>query len=652
MKELGPWPRDPRDAVDVVSRYLRYRANLRALGRGDELHVACILRGADQILPSSRQGGFEVASLASLVRDWASEPPFADLAFASFLIADNLNDLQPQVANNPRVARVRVPLPDAAVLQAALAQLRVDHPAAFDPQSSDAAAAESLGGVSIAALQSLVRTRAHERKVLGAADWVRTKKALVERDAGDLIEFIESKKTLEHYHGQDALKAWLRQDIALWQAGGPARAADGLPLLRPGRHRQDLPGRVPGRRGAVPVVKLKNFRDRWVGSSEGNLEKIFRLIRALGRCIVFIDEADQTLGKRDSGSGDSGLVRPPVLDDRAGDERLRQPRPHAVDPRLLAPGPDRGRSQAPRPRRREDSAAADHHAGGERRIAARAAQALRHRARRRRDGRHAAAAAADPGRRRGTGGQGVPALAHRTDDAASTHSRHASTATRPRCRATCSSSRCGSRSARPPTSRSCRRACATTPARPWRREASARTCAAAFNGAALRHADPAQLVLLAAFGLLGAFVSPGLLAARRGRRSGVPARPEPQPALPQRGRCRRAPRRSGGPALSRAAAAARAARSQAPGADRGPRARDHGHAGPVAADGDPRRQPRADGVAAPAPAGRAPGHRPRDRDRAARGGGPRPTRSARSSAGWRARSSAPSCAAASSSSTT
>jgi SpoVK/Ycf46/Vps4 family AAA+-type ATPase len=55
------------------------------------------------------------------------------------------------------------------------------------------------------------------------------------------------------------------------------------------------------------VVKLKNFRDRWVGSSEGNLEKIFRLIRALGRCIVFIDEADQTLGKRDSGSGDSGL---------------------------------------------------------------------------------------------------------------------------------------------------------------------------------------------------------------------------------------------------------------------------------------------------------------------------------------------------------
>jgi len=57
----------------------------------------------------------------------------------------------------------------------------------------------------------------------------------------------------------------------------------------------------------VPVVKLKNFRDKWVGSTEGNLEKIFRLLQALGRCYVFIDEADQAIGRRDSGGSDSGI---------------------------------------------------------------------------------------------------------------------------------------------------------------------------------------------------------------------------------------------------------------------------------------------------------------------------------------------------------
>ena len=52
---------------------------------------------------------------------------------------------------------------------------------------------------------------------------------------------------------------------------------------------------------------MKNFRDKWVGSSEGNLERIFRLLQALGRCYVFVDEADQILGRRDSGNNDSGL---------------------------------------------------------------------------------------------------------------------------------------------------------------------------------------------------------------------------------------------------------------------------------------------------------------------------------------------------------
>jgi hypothetical protein len=306
-KEIGRLPRDPRGAVELVGRYLRYSANLRALGRGQDEHVACILRGVDQILPGGRAGDFEIASLASLIRDWATEPPFTELAFASFLIADNLNDLHPQVAFSPRVARILVPLPDVPELARALAQMRVDHPAAFDPASGDEAAADALHGVSISALLSLVRTRAHRGQQIGPADWVAAKKQLVEADASELVEFIDSKRNLDDYHAQDALKAWLRQDIALWRASDLRALPMGYIFCGPvGTGKTYLVECLSGEAG-IPVIKLKNFRDRWVGSSEGNLEKIFRLIRALGRCMVFIDEADQTLGRRDSGSGDSGL---------------------------------------------------------------------------------------------------------------------------------------------------------------------------------------------------------------------------------------------------------------------------------------------------------------------------------------------------------
>ena len=57
----------------------------------------------------------------------------------------------------------------------------------------------------------------------------------------------------------------------------------------------------------MPVVRWKNIRDRWSGSAEANLERIFTLGRALGRVIFFVDEADQMLGKRSSGDSDAGL---------------------------------------------------------------------------------------------------------------------------------------------------------------------------------------------------------------------------------------------------------------------------------------------------------------------------------------------------------
>lgn len=304
--DLKRVPGEPLEAVQYISRYLRYLGNLRALGREQKESVALIIRGIDQVAPADGTG-YEHGSLASTLRDWASAPPFSDLAFSTILIADNLNDVERRVAFDPHVARIRVPLPDAAALQRALEILRRTHAAAFAPDADLAQLAAALTGVTVSALESLVKVRAHERRELGQQDLARVKKSLVEGDSAGLVEFIESTRTLEDYHGQDALKKWLRQDIALWQQGDLKALPKGYLLCGPvGTGKTYLVECLAGEAG-VPVVKLKNFRDRWVGSSEGNLERIFRLVRALGRCMVFIDEADQALGRRESGSGDSGL---------------------------------------------------------------------------------------------------------------------------------------------------------------------------------------------------------------------------------------------------------------------------------------------------------------------------------------------------------
>src|SRR5262245_13492558 len=201
---LAQLPREPLAAINYVSRYLRYLGNLRALGREVKENVAVILRGIDHIVPADGSG-FEHGSLTSVLRDWSSEAPFANLSFTSLLIADNLNDVEPLVAFNAHTARIRVPLPDAPALERALAWLKTQQPKAFAPKVDLTQIAASLGGVTVAALESLVKIRDHSQQALAPADLTRIKKELVERDSAGLVEFIESSRTLEDYHGQDAL---------------------------------------------------------------------------------------------------------------------------------------------------------------------------------------------------------------------------------------------------------------------------------------------------------------------------------------------------------------------------------------------------------------------------------------------------------------
>jgi SpoVK/Ycf46/Vps4 family AAA+-type ATPase len=210
--------------------------------------------------------------------------------------------------NNGRSAQVRLPLPVAAELQKAFEILQPHH---ADALTNFAGRLDQLAGAmtgsTLAAVESMVKTAAYRKQPIADADVARLKKQLVEQDCNGLIEFIESGRTLEDLYGQEPVKKWLRQDFALWRKNDLAAMPMGYLLCGPvGTGKTYMVECLAGEAG-VPVVKLKNFRDKWVGSTEGNLEKIFRLLQALGRCFVFVDEADQTLGKRDADAGDGGL---------------------------------------------------------------------------------------------------------------------------------------------------------------------------------------------------------------------------------------------------------------------------------------------------------------------------------------------------------
>ena len=204
-----------------------------------------------------------------------------------------------------------MPLPDEAEMSAYVRTLVA---AQFPDLAAQigCAARRPLGG---AADRPEPRRRAHgdrhgarQRPAASPRTWLgKIKKDLIERECQGLLDFIESPFTLDHVAGLDAVKAWLREDAELLKRGALRALPMGYLIAgRIGTGKTFLVQCWAGELG-IPCVVFKNFRDRWVGATESNLEKIFAVLRALGQVVVFVDEADQAAGKREGGDGDSGL---------------------------------------------------------------------------------------------------------------------------------------------------------------------------------------------------------------------------------------------------------------------------------------------------------------------------------------------------------
>ena len=224
----------PRPAIETLTRYFRFCANLARLNQ-PTAQVGLIIKNSDLLAPPS-QGGldYNLSALASLIRDWANDGLLTTHALATFLLTENLNDLHPLIVNNPRAARIKIDLPTVPQVGNALQLLRSTYPTAMSELDKDIpASAAQLAGTTLSALEGVVKTAQHRRQPLGSEDLSAIKKELVEKDSNGLIEFVSSTRTLDDVHGLDAVKAWLRQDILLWRKNDTGALPKGYLLCGP-----------------------------------------------------------------------------------------------------------------------------------------------------------------------------------------------------------------------------------------------------------------------------------------------------------------------------------------------------------------------------------------------------------------------------------
>src|SRR5882724_5103799 len=290
-----------RRAFPLLESFARVRI-------ADGKSVAIIVDFAETVAPAGDLGympGEDRYSLVTLVK-WAQDPQFLTADFSVCLIAENLAELNPRIGRNPYAASIELPLPDEKE-RYEYVDWKIGQSGKKRAEISDVnaeALAQMTAGMSRVALDRVL-TEAIAGPKLTVEKLKEKKKEIIQAECHGLLEFIEPARSIDMVAGHAKAKQLLRQAAKAIQAGKRDVVPMGFLIAGPiGTGKTFLATCFAGEIG-IPCVKFLNFRSQWQGVTEGNLEKIFNLLKAMWPVAVIVDEADAFLGNRNA-QGDSG----------------------------------------------------------------------------------------------------------------------------------------------------------------------------------------------------------------------------------------------------------------------------------------------------------------------------------------------------------
>jgi transitional endoplasmic reticulum ATPase len=323
--------------------------------------VALIVEYAETLVPAadpSLQSEGDRAAIVTLHR-WSQARELEAADNVVLLVTENLSEMSPKLVSNPKVAIVHVPMPDEAtrrrVIQQCLPEaepsyverlagitaglralqiqaiLAAPHSAGADDDERHELIVRLLGagpdtearakklatltrGMSEHEIRGLIAPRAADDSAEQRArerdeiDRViaRRKREIIERECFGLIEFVEPAHDFRVVGGIPGVKAELQRIARAIREGHTARVPMGLLFTGPMGAGKTFVAEAFAKESGLTTIKLKNFRSKWVGATEANLERILQVVKAIGQVLVIIDEGDRSFGNQSDGDGDGG----------------------------------------------------------------------------------------------------------------------------------------------------------------------------------------------------------------------------------------------------------------------------------------------------------------------------------------------------------
>ncbi len=237
---------------------------------------------------------------------WSHEPVFTRGDVSVILLTENMSDLNPRLASSPTTVKVEIPIPDEGVRAQFLRFLAAKENLLLDKGLTAEQVAALTSGLNLTNLNRLAAESWQEDKPI-SGDYLRQKKReIIESEAGGLLGFLDTDHDLSFVSGHEFVKRRLRSAARAIKQGRLDVLPMGYLISGPvGTGKSFMVSAFAGEIG-VPMVVFRNFRSKWQGVTESNLEKVLTILKAMAPVAVMIDEADAFLGDRNQ-DGDSGV---------------------------------------------------------------------------------------------------------------------------------------------------------------------------------------------------------------------------------------------------------------------------------------------------------------------------------------------------------
>ena len=271
-----------------------------------EENLLILVEAADLLLPEGEISRLSVPDRhrISIVQDWFLDPTFVNAKDAVIFIAESKSLLNSQISRLPQVISVEIPAPDMIARQHFISWFNQKQNAAGSGLSlwgTQEQLATLTAGLTLHALRQLLMLACYQttklNQKLEPSTVVHKVSDFIQSQLGeDVVEFKKPNHSLEDVIGNRKLLNFLREKLIprLKSTGDDAivGAAVGGPI---GCGKTFIFEGLAGDLD-MPVIVLKNIRSQWFGQTDVIFERLRRLLMALDKAMIFVDEADTQFG--------------------------------------------------------------------------------------------------------------------------------------------------------------------------------------------------------------------------------------------------------------------------------------------------------------------------------------------------------------------